>query len=112
MNAIGWRVKLLPTDKILDSFKLEAFADNNLNVIIFFFFLRERERERERERVEHIVGKGKKAGNIPEFLIFLSLFSMFPKINFNFSVSFILSSAKALSFKKTQNFKLFQTFLI
>ena len=44
----------LPYDKILDWFKLKAFADNKINVVQKLEFVD--------GRVENIVGKGENAG--------------------------------------------------
>ena len=45
---------------------------------------------------ENIVGKEENAGN-QHFLLFPTMFSTHPKTNFNFSVTFILSSASSFN---------------
>ena len=51
----------------------------------------------EKEAFENIVGKGENA-NYQHFLLFPQCFLPFPKVNFNFSVIFIASSAHAFNF--------------
>ena len=51
----------LPNDKLLDWFKLKAFADDNLKVIKLMIYVL--------DRVENIVGKGENAG-YQHFLLF------------------------------------------
>ena len=47
---------------------------------------------------ENVVGKGENAGNAGnQHSRFPTMFSTHPKINFNFSVTFILSSANAFN---------------
>ena len=57
----------LSNDNISDCSKLEAFADDNLNVTKKFEFVV--------VRVEHIVGKGENAG-YQHFLLFPTMFSI------------------------------------
>ena len=45
---------------------------------------------------KNIVGKGENAGN-QHFVLFPKIFSSHPKINFNFSIAFNLSSAIAFN---------------
>ena len=47
---------------------------------------------------ENIVGKRRNAGS-QNFLLFPIMFSTLPKTNFNFSVTFILTSASAFNLK-------------
>ena len=51
--------------------------------------------------LENIVGKGENAG-LPAFFSFPPMFSTLPKTNFNFSLTFILSSANALNLDQSQ----------
>ena len=51
---------------------------------------------------ESIVGKGENAGN-QHFLLF-PVFSTLPNLNFNFSVTFILSSASSFNLEQSKNF--------
>ena len=55
----------LPNDKILDWFKLKAFADDNLRIIKMLIYVL--------YRVENMVGKGKNAG-YQHFLLFSQCF--------------------------------------
>ena len=50
---------------------------------------------------ENIVGKGENAGN-QHFLLSPLCFLSFPKTNFNFSVTFCLSSANAVSLDQSR----------
>ena len=45
---------------------------------------------------ENIVGKGENAGN-QRFLLFFTMFSTLPNVNFNLGVTFILLSANAFN---------------
>ena len=49
-----------------------------------------------RKAFENIVGKGENAGS-KHFLLFPTMFSTLPNQNFNFLVTFILSSANAFN---------------
>ena len=62
-------LKSLPNDKILDMTKLNAFADDRINVaqVIISAF----------DRLENIVGKGENAG-YKHFLLFSTMVSNFP----------------------------------
>ena len=72
--------------------------------------------------LENIVGKGGNAGK-QHFLLFPTMFSTYPKTNYNFLVTFMLSSTNAfklywskvllfgkeLTISQTTNFRLIQT---
>ena len=58
----------------------------------------------QKKPVENIVGKRENAGHNQHFLLFPTMFSTFPKTNFNFSVTFILLAAKAFDMYKFKNF--------
>ena len=51
---------------------------------------------------ENIMGKDENAGN-QHFLLFPLCFSALPKTNFNFSVTFLLSSTNAFKFDQSKN---------
>ena len=58
-------INSLPNDKILDWFKLKAFADDNLKVIKMIIYVL--------DNIQNIVGKGENAG-YQHFLLFPNCF--------------------------------------